>query len=42
LTLGRRQLWRAQYVVNSPPEAESRYFPQGVLDLLLNGLPLAA
>jgi hypothetical protein len=42
LTLVRRHLWRAQYVVNSTPEAESMPFPQGVLDLVLNGLPLAA
>jgi hypothetical protein len=42
LTLVRRHLWRAQYLVNSTPEAESMQFPQGVLDLLLNGLPLAA
>jgi hypothetical protein len=42
LTLVRRHLWRAQYLVNSTPEAESMQFPQGVLDRLLNGLPLAA
>jgi len=42
LTRVRRHLWRAQYVVNSTPEAESMQFPQGVLDLLRNGLPLAA
>jgi hypothetical protein len=42
LTLVRWPLWRAQYLVNSTPEAESMQFPQGVLDLLLNGLPLAA
>jgi hypothetical protein len=42
LTLVRRHLWRAQSLVNSPPEAESMQFPQGVLDLLRNGLPLAA
>ena len=42
LTLVRRHLWRAQYVVNSTPEAASMQFPQGVLDLLLHGLPLAA
>jgi hypothetical protein len=42
LTLGRRHLWRAQSLVHSTPEAESMQFPQGVLELLLNGLPLAA
>ena len=41
LTRGRRQLWRAQYVVHSTPEAESMQWPPGVLDLLRNGLPLA-
>jgi hypothetical protein len=38
----RRHLWRARYLVNSTPEAESMQCPQGVLDLFLNGLPLAA
>jgi hypothetical protein len=42
LALVRRHLWRARYLVNSTPEAESMQFPPGVLDLLLNGLPLAA
>jgi hypothetical protein len=42
LTLVRRHLWRAQYVVHSTPEAESMPCPQGLLDLLRNGLPLAA
>jgi hypothetical protein len=42
LALVRQHLWRARYLVNSTPEAESMQFPQGVLDLLLNGLPLAA
>jgi hypothetical protein len=42
LALVRRHLWRARYLVHSTPEAESMQFPQGVLDLLLNGLPLAA
>jgi hypothetical protein len=32
----------ARYVVNSTPEAASRQCPQGVLDLLLHGFPLAA
>jgi hypothetical protein len=38
----RRHLWRARYVVNSPPEAESRQFPPETLDLLIQGLPFAA
>jgi hypothetical protein len=42
LTRVRWHLWRAQYVVTSTPEAESMQCPQGVLDRLLNGLPLAA
>jgi hypothetical protein len=42
VALVRRPLWRARYVVNSTPEAESMQLPQGVLDLLLNGFPLAA
>jgi hypothetical protein len=42
LTLLRRHLWRARYLVNSTPEAESMQFPQEVLDLLIHGLPLAA
>jgi hypothetical protein len=41
LTRGRRHLWRAPYVVHSTPEAESMPCPQGVLDLVRNGLPLA-
>jgi hypothetical protein len=42
LALVRRHLWRARYVVNSPPGAESIQFPQEALDLLIHGLPLAA
>jgi hypothetical protein len=42
LTLVRRPLWRAPYVVHSTPEAESMPWPQGVLDRLLHGLPRAA
>ena len=42
LALVRRHLWRARYLVNSAPEAECVQFPQEALELLLNGLPLAA
>jgi hypothetical protein len=42
LALVRRHLWRARYLVNSPPGAESKPFPQEALDLLIHGLPLAA
>jgi hypothetical protein len=42
LTLGRRHLWRARYVVNSPPEGECMQFPREALDLLIHGVPLAA
>jgi hypothetical protein len=34
LALVRRHLWRARYLVNSTPKAESMQFPQGVLDVL--------
>jgi hypothetical protein len=42
LTLVRRHLWRARYVVNSTPEGECRQFPREALDLLIHGVPLAA
>jgi hypothetical protein len=42
LALVRRHLWRARYLVNSPPEGESMQFPQEVLALLIHGVPLAA
>ena len=42
LTLVRRHLWRARYLVNSTPEAESMQFPPEVFDLLIHGIPLAA
>jgi hypothetical protein len=42
LALVRRLLWRARYVVNSTPEAESMPFPPEVFDLLIHGIPLAA
>jgi hypothetical protein len=42
LALVRRHLWRARYLVNSTPGAESIQFPQEALDLLIHGLPLAA
>jgi DDE superfamily endonuclease len=42
LALVRQHLWRARYVVNSTPEAESMPFPPEVFDLLSFGIPLAA
>jgi hypothetical protein len=42
LALVRRHLWRAQYVVTSPAEAECVHFPREAFDRLLTGLPLAA
>jgi hypothetical protein len=42
VALVRRHLWRARYMVHSPPGAESRPLPQEALDLLLHGLPRAA
>jgi DDE superfamily endonuclease len=42
LALVRRHLWRARYLVNSAHEAEFVQFPREALDLLINGLPLAA
>jgi hypothetical protein len=41
VALVRRHLWRARYLVNSTPGAESMQFPQEALDLLIHGLPLA-
>jgi len=42
LGLVRHHIWRARYLVHSPPEAECRQFPQEALDLLIHGLSLAA
>jgi hypothetical protein len=42
LTLVRRHLWRAQFLVNSAPEPEFIQFPREVFELLLNELPVAA
>ena len=42
LGLVRQHLWRARYLVHSPPEAECLPFPQEALDLLIHGLSLAA
>jgi hypothetical protein len=42
LALVRLHLWRARYLVNSTPEAESMQFPPEGLDLLIHGLPFAA
>jgi DDE superfamily endonuclease len=42
LTLVRRHLWRARYVVNSPTEPEFVPFPREAFELLLTGLRLAA
>jgi hypothetical protein len=42
LTLVRRHLWRAQYVVHSAAEAEIVQFPRETFELLLTGLPVAA
>jgi DDE superfamily endonuclease len=42
VTLVRRHLWRARYLVNSTPGAESIQCPQEALDLLIHGLPRAA
>ncbi len=42
LALVRRHLWRAQYLVNSAPEAEFVQFPRETVERLLNGLPFAA
>jgi hypothetical protein len=42
LTLVRRHLWRAQYLVNSAAEPEVVQFRREVFELLLTGVPLAA
>jgi hypothetical protein len=42
LTLVRRHLWRARYLVHSAPEAEIMQFPREAFELLLQGIPLAA
>jgi DDE superfamily endonuclease len=42
LALVRRHLWRARYLVNSTADADGIQFPREALELLLNGLPLAA
>ena len=38
LALVRRHLWRPRHLVHSTPGAESKSFPQEVLDLLIHGL----
>ena len=42
LTLVRRHLWRARYLVNSAAEPEFVQFPREAFEFLLTGLPLAA
>jgi len=42
LTLVRRQLWRARYLVNSAPQADLVQLPREAFECLLNDLPLAA
>jgi DDE superfamily endonuclease len=42
LTLVRRHLWRAQYLVNSAPEPEFVQFPREAFELWLTDLPVAA
>ena len=42
LAVVRRHLWRARYLVNSAPEAEIMQLPREALDLLIQGVPLAA
>jgi hypothetical protein len=42
LALVRQHLWRARYLVNSTPEAESMQFPTEAFNLLLHGLPVVA
>lgn len=42
LALVRRHLWCARYLVNSTAKPEFVQFPREALDLLINGLPLAA
>jgi hypothetical protein len=42
LTLVRRHLWRARYLVNSVPKADCVQLPREAFECLLNDLPLAA
>jgi len=42
LTLVRRQIWRARYLVNSAPTADLVQLPQEAFECLLNDFPLAA
>ena len=42
LTLVRRHLWRARYLVNSAPKADLVQLPREAFECLLNDLPLAA
>jgi hypothetical protein len=42
LALVQRHLWRARYVVHSTAEAECMQFPRAALDLLIQGVALAA
>jgi len=42
LALVRRHLWCARYVVPSAADAECVQFPREAVDLLINGVPLAA
>jgi hypothetical protein len=42
LALVRRHLWEARFLMNSAVEAEYVQFPRKALDLLINGLSLAA
>lgn len=42
MTLVRRHIWRARYLVNSAPEADYVHLPREAFEVLLNDLPLAA
>jgi hypothetical protein len=42
LTLVRRHLWCARYLVNSAAKADCVQFPREVVELLIHGFPLAA
>ena len=42
ITLVRRQIWRARYLVHSAPKAEYVHLPREAFELLLHDLPLAA
>jgi DDE superfamily endonuclease len=42
ITLVRRQIWRARFLVHSAPQTEVVQLPQEAFELLLNDLPLAA